>query len=66
MLTIAGSNLGGDLTVIGALAGIMWVKLLRGKGISLSPLTFSYYGALVVVPATALAAFVIWIELKLF
>lgn len=42
---IAGSNLGALLTPIGALAGIMWLAILRRDGIQLSFAKFVAYGA---------------------
>ena len=52
---IIGSNLGANLTIIGALAGIMWVKILRGKGLGISYGSFARVGFLVT-PLVILAA----------
>jgi arsenical pump membrane protein len=45
--TVIGSNLGANLTPIGALAGIMWMGLLRDKGVRVSFREFVKYGLLV-------------------
>ncbi|MEM3420778.1 MAG: ArsB/NhaD family transporter [Candidatus Hadarchaeum sp.] len=44
---IAGANFGANLTLVGALAGIMWVSILSEKGIQISFSQFSKYGVLV-------------------
>jgi arsenical pump membrane protein len=41
---IIGSNVGAYFTPIGALAGIMWMSILKSKGIDLSYREFIYYG----------------------
>lgn len=48
--TIAGSNLGANVTLIGALAGVMWIRLLREKGVQLSFAEFSKAGIVVMAP----------------
>ncbi|MBR0026453.1 MAG: hypothetical protein IJP37_04755 [Clostridia bacterium] len=53
--SIVGSNLGAFLTPMGALAGIMWMGLLKTQGVKLSFLQFIKYGALVAVPALGAA-----------
>ena len=44
---IAGSNFGANFTLIGALAGLMWAKILFDKGCSISFSEFSKYGFLI-------------------
>ena len=44
---IAGCNFGANFTLIGALAGIMWAKMLSDKGCSISFSQFSKYGLLI-------------------
>ena len=48
---IVGSNLGAFLTPIGALAGIMWMSMLKKHGVKFSYLSFVKYCALVAVIA---------------
>jgi arsenical pump membrane protein len=54
LATTVGSNLGANLTPIGALAGIMWMSILREKEVKLTFKEFVKYG-LFVTPLTLLA-----------
>ncbi len=49
--TVIGSNLGAFLTPVGALAGIMFVNLLKQNGVKLSTKKFVLYGFSIGVPA---------------
>ena len=53
--TIVGSNLGAFLTPIGALAGIMWMGLLKKQDVKMSYLDFIKYGSAVAIPSLAAA-----------
>lgn len=51
-----GSNFGANLTLIGALAGIMWIKILeQDESVKISYFTFLKYGV-VVTPALLIAS----------
>jgi len=54
LATTIGSNLGANITPIGALAGIMWISILRDKEVKLSFKEFVTYG-LLITPLTLLA-----------
>jgi arsenical pump membrane protein len=54
LATTIGSNLGANITPIGALAGIMWMSILRDKEVKLTFKEFVTYG-LLVTPVTLLA-----------
>ncbi len=54
LATTIGSNLGANITPLGALAGIMWVSILRDKEVKLSFREFVFYGVLIT-PLTLLA-----------
>ena len=54
--TIIGSNLGAFLTPVGALAGIMWMSILKEKGVKLSFLKFMIYGIIIIIPTFILCA----------
>ncbi len=54
LATTIGSNLGANITPIGALAGIMWMSILRDKEVNLTFKEFVTYG-LLVTPVTLLA-----------
>jgi arsenical pump membrane protein len=45
--TIIGSNIGAYLTPIGALAGIMWMSILKKHGLDFSFLSFMKYGGVI-------------------
>ena len=48
--SIIGSNVGAFLTPVGALAGIMWSKILKKYGIEMSFKKFVLYGSAVAIP----------------
>lgn len=53
---IIGSNIGAYLTPIGALAGIMWMSLLKKYDVNFNFLTFMKYG-IIIVPIVLIMAF---------
>jgi len=59
---ILGSNLGANFTLIGALAGIMFAKILSEKGITLGYVEFAKQGFKVMPLVTVLAAGVLFLE----
>jgi arsenical pump membrane protein len=66
LATAAGSNLGANLTPIGALAGIMWMSILHTKDFHLSFKEFVRYG-LMITPLTLIACLgVLALELAVF
>ena len=50
---IIGSNLGALFTPVGALAGIMWMNIIRDHSIRFTFLTFMKYGAAISLPLLA-------------
>ncbi len=62
---IAGSNFGANFTLIGALAGIMWAKILSDKGYSISFSEFSKYGFLIMPLVVAVTCLTLVAELAL-
>jgi len=52
---VIGSNIGAFLTPVGALAGIMWMAMLKDHGVSLGFGGFIRYGVAVAAPAAAAA-----------
>lgn len=58
---IAASNIGAFLTPIGALAGIMWLSLLKKQKIKFSFVSFIEYGAIFSIPAILIAILMITI-----
>ena len=61
--TIIGSNLGAILTPVGALAGIMWMAILKKENISLSFIEFFKYGILILLPSLILGLFTLYLVL---
>ena len=59
--TMIGVNLGPNLTTIGSLATMLWLVLLRRRGLEVSALEYVRVGGLVTVPALALAALALWV-----
>lgn len=57
--TVAGSNLGAFLTPVGALAGIMWISLLKKYDVKLKLTDFIKYGAAISLPSLAVTLFVL-------
>jgi arsenical pump membrane protein len=53
--TIIATNIGAVLTPVGALAGIMWMGLLKVHGISYSFIKFIKYGVLIAIPTLVVA-----------
>ena len=51
--TVVGSNLGAYLTPVGALAGILWMSLLKKQGVKFGYLDFLRYGAIISIPTLA-------------
>ncbi len=60
---IAGSNFGANLTLVGALAGIMWANILAEKGVQVSFSTFSKYGFLITPVVMLVTGLVLYLEL---
>jgi arsenical pump membrane protein len=53
--SVIGSNIGAFLTPIGALAGILWLSILKDNGIDFSFMRFVRYGVIVVIPVLSAA-----------
>lgn len=60
---VIGSNIGAFITPVGALAGIMWTKILNGEGVKLSFGKFALYGTFCAVFALAAACLALFIAL---
>ena len=53
--SIIGSNIGAFLTPIGAIAGIMWMSVLKLQRVKLSYIDFIKYGAAISLPTMTAA-----------
>ena len=56
---IAGSNIGAFLTPIGALAGIMWMSILKKNDVEFSFFSFMKYGVVISVPTIVITILII-------
>jgi arsenical pump membrane protein len=63
--TIVGVNLGPNLTTIGSLATMLWLLLLRRRGLDVSAWAYLRIGATITVPALVAAAAGLWLWLAL-
>ena len=64
--TVIGSNIGAYLTPVGALAGIMWLNIVKRNGEDISFLRFMRYGAIVAIPVMAVALLGLSLSLLIF
>ena len=64
--TVIGSNIGAYLTPIGALAGIMWLNIVKRNGEEISFLKFMRYGAIVAIPVMVVALLGLTLSLAIF
>ena len=53
--SIIGTNIGAFLTPIGALAGIMWLSILKQNHVKFNFLSFTKYGVLIAIPTLLIA-----------
>jgi len=60
---VIGSNIGAFFTPLGALAGIMWMALLRQYHVKLSFGKFVLYGAVISVPTLLVSLLGLWFVL---
>ncbi len=58
---ILGSDLGPNITIIGSLATILWLVILRRKGMEVSPMDYFKIGIVVTPAMLAAGALAIWV-----
>jgi len=63
---IMGSNLGANITLVGALAGIMWVSILKNRGVSITYIEFALYGLTIMPLVIIIGCVILIIELQIF
>jgi arsenical pump membrane protein len=61
---ILGVNLGPNLTTMGSLATMLWLMLVRRRGLEISALTYFRVGVVTTVPALLAAAAGLWIAVR--
>ncbi|MBT3814336.1 arsenic transporter [Candidatus Woesearchaeota archaeon] len=62
---IVGANLGDNLTLFGALAGLMWIKMLKFNKIEMSYKKFLSYSILIIPVVIVITLFVLALQMKL-
>jgi Na+/H+ antiporter NhaD/arsenite permease-like protein len=62
---VMGSNLGANITLIGALAGIMWNAITKEKGAEITAKTFAKYGFMVTPLVLLVASFILGVQFLL-
>jgi len=63
---IIGSNVGANITIIGALAGIMWYHMIRDKNQKINLLEFSFYGIVSSLIFIIITTLILYLEFILF
>jgi len=61
--TIIASNIGAFITPIGALAGLMWMSLLKTYNVKFSFLKFTFYGLIIGLPSVGMGLLGLFIEM---
>jgi len=61
---LIGVNVGPNLTYVGSLATMLWLRVCRGVGVTPSLHTFTRHALLTVVPALAGATTALWLGAK--
>ena len=61
---IVGVNLGPNLTTVGSLATMLWLILLRRRGLEISAFDYLKIGVAVTVPALLAAAAGLWLTIR--
>jgi arsenical pump membrane protein len=58
---VLGADLGPNVPVVGSLATMLWLLMLRRRGMAISSLDYLRLGILVTPPAMALGALALWL-----
>jgi arsenical pump membrane protein len=64
--TVAGTGVGPNLTVVGSLATLIWLSIVRSKGVVVSAKDYLKVGAISTPPILLATALGLWYSLKLF
>ena len=62
---VIGNNLGPHFFPLGSLAILMWLEVMRRKGVKISLKDYLKVGAVLSIVEVAIASLVLWIELSL-
>jgi arsenical pump membrane protein len=65
LATLIGVNVGPNLTYVGSLATLLWLRVTRAAGVPISLAAFTRHALCTVVPAIAAATVALWLGLRL-
>jgi arsenical pump membrane protein len=65
LATLIGVNIGPNLTYVGSLATLLWLRVTRAAGVPVSLTAFTRHALCTVVPAIAAATAALWLGLRL-
>lgn len=60
---VLGADLGPNVSVVGSLATMLWLLMLRHRGMAISSLDYLRFGIVVTPPALALGAVALWLSI---
>ena len=63
LATILGADLGPNLTTVGSLATMLWLLILRRKGLDISSLEYFRLGILIVPLMIVIGSVLIWLRI---
>lgn len=63
---LIGTNVGPNLTIVGSLATLIWLSIVRGRGVEVGALDYLKIGLISTPPILLAAVFGLWVSLKLF
>ncbi|WP_119068651.1 ArsB/NhaD family transporter [Rubrobacter indicoceani] len=63
---LIGTNVGPNLTIVGSLATLIWLSIVRGRGVEVGALDYLKIGLISTPPILLSAVFGLWVSLRLF
>jgi arsenical pump membrane protein len=64
--SLIGTNVGPNLTVVGSLATLIWLSIVRGRGMEITPRDYLRIGAVATPVILVSAAVGLWVSLRVF
>ena len=64
--TVVGTGIGPNLSVVGSLATLIWLSIVRGKGVEITAKDYLKVGVVSTPPILLAAALGLWIALRMF
>lgn len=63
---LIGTNVGPNLTIVGSLATLIWLSIVRGRGVEVGAIDYLKIGLISTPPILISAVFGLWLSLKVF